>query len=295
MIILILDDFAKRDKPGLYGTRDRRHAAGQMRGRGAGGDGYRPAAAADPRHRPLRRLQVHGRRPQGRRREDPASPDGQPGAARRKRAAQASRRPHAAAGRTVQRLPGQRAAALRGSQPRAVHDDGRAAGRRLQHAPDLLGLAVRQRLQPLRPHLAGRRPGRRQVPQPGGRRQATEGPQPAGGDGAHRRPGRRAGGERAVHPHPLQHVPRRRHQRQRGAGRKLPPGHRPDAEPGRPGTAAGDALRVDGNGLPGVAGGQYGHVDLRPGRGHGVPGAGRPVRKLVAAAGRDPGRADVPA
>ena len=36
-------------------------------------------------------------------------------------------------------------------------------------------------------------------------------------------------------------------------------------------------------------------MHLRPGRGHGVPGAGRPVRKLVAAAGRDPGRADVPA
>ena len=32
---------------------------------------------------------------------------------------------------------------------------------------------------------------------------------------------------------------------------------------------------------------------VRPGGGAGLSGAGRPVRKLVAAAGRDPGRADV--
>ena len=34
---------------------------------------------------------------------------------------------------------------------------------------------------------------------------------------------------------------------------------------------------------------------VRAGRGAGVPGAGRAVRELVAAAGRDPRRADVPA
>ena len=33
--------------------------------------------------------------------------------------------------------------------------------RRLRHPPGLPGLALRQRLQPLRPHLAGQRPGRR--------------------------------------------------------------------------------------------------------------------------------------
>ena len=52
--------------------------------------------------------------------------------------------------------------------------------------------------------------------------QATEGPQPAGGDGAHRRHGRRARGERPVDPHPLQHVPGRRHQRQRRARASVP-------------------------------------------------------------------------
>ena len=40
---------------------------------------------------------------------------------------------------------------------------------------------------------------------------------------------------------------------------------------------------------------QHGHAGLPAGRGAGVPGAGRPVRKLVAAAGGDPGGADVPA
>ena len=41
--------------------------------------------------------------------------------------------------------------------------------------------------------------------------------------------------------------------------------------------------------------GNTGDDRLRLRRGDGVPGAGRAVRELVAAAGRDPGRADVPA
>ena len=41
--------------------------------------------------------------------------------------------------------------------------------RRLQHAAGLLRLALRQRLQPVRPDLAGERPGRRAVPQAGRR------------------------------------------------------------------------------------------------------------------------------
>ena len=40
---------------------------------------------------------------------------------------------------------------------------------------------------------------------------------------------------------------------------------------------------------------QHGDDHLRLRRGDGVPGAGGAVRELVAAAGRDPGRADVPA
>ena len=81
---------------------------------------------------------------------------------------------------------------------------------------------------------------------------------------------------------------------------------------GKPGVSSGDAiaimeelaeqelpaahgLRVDRDGLSGADGRQHGDDHLRPGRGDGVSGAGRAVRKLVAAAGRDPGRADVPA
>ncbi len=95
----------------------------------------------------------------------------------------------------------------------------------------------------------------------------------------------------------LQHVPRRR---------------RSTATP-RPGVSSGQAidadgaagratscrrsmaLRVDRADLPAAAGRQHGHARLRAGGGAGVPGAGGAVRELVAAAGGDPGRADVPA
>ena len=45
----------------------------------------------------------------------------------------------------------------------------RSARGRRRHAAGLPRLAVRQRLQPVRPHLAGDRPGRRAVPRPGRR------------------------------------------------------------------------------------------------------------------------------
>ncbi len=61
------------------------------------------------------------------------------------------------------------------------------------------------------------------------------------------------------------------------------------------GTARDHDDRMDRADVAAEPGGQHGHVRLRPGRGAGVPRAGRAVRKLVAAAGRDPGGADVPA
>ena len=57
----------------------------------------------------------------------------------------------------------------------AGQDDGRVDRRRLQHAAGLPRLAIRQRFQPLRPHLAGQRPGRQRVPQAGGRPEAAQG------------------------------------------------------------------------------------------------------------------------
>ena len=53
--------------------------------------------------------------------------------------------------------------------------------------------------------------------------------------------------------------------------------------------------RVDRAGTPPAANGQHGHVGLPAGGGPRFPGAGGAVRKLVAAAGGDPGGADVPA
>ena len=55
-----------------------------------------------------------------------------------------------------------------------------ALKRPLRHAADLPRLALRQRLQPLRPHLAGDRPGRRAVPRPDRGRPAAQGPQRRG-------------------------------------------------------------------------------------------------------------------
>ena len=72
MIIMILDDFKERTKPGLYATQ----IAGKLMGRCAAevpeARVIHSAAAADPRHRPGGRLQVHRRGPQGPGREDPA-------------------------------------------------------------------------------------------------------------------------------------------------------------------------------------------------------------------------------
>ena len=56
-----------------------------------------------------------------------------------------------------------------------------------------------------------------------------------------------------------------------------------------------DAAGVDRAGAPAAADGQHGHAGVRARRGAGVPGAGGPVRELGAAAGGDPGRADVSA
>ena len=80
-----------------------------------------------------------------------------------------------------------------------------------------------------------------------------------------------------------------------------------------PGTSSGQAIAIDGPpGRPAscparmstewteltlmqILAGNTAMYVFAAGRGACVPGAGRAVRKLVAAAGRDPGRADVPA
>ena len=74
-------------------------------------------------------------------------------------------------------LSRQRAAGLRRPEPQLGDDQGRPAAGRLPDVADLPGLALCQRLQSVRPDLAGDRPVRGQVPRPGRRHQAAEGPQ----------------------------------------------------------------------------------------------------------------------
>ena len=70
----------------------------------------------------------------------------------------------AAAGRALLELPGQRAADRRARRSRARQDLRRGADRRVRHAAGLSRVALRQRLQPLRPHLPGERAGGIAVP-----------------------------------------------------------------------------------------------------------------------------------
>ena len=79
-MFVILDDFAKREEPGLSADEIAAKLRTQLRGRGPRGDGHRLAGAAGPRRRPDRRIQAHGRRPRRRRPDDPARADRQPGA-----------------------------------------------------------------------------------------------------------------------------------------------------------------------------------------------------------------------
>ena len=67
--------------------------------------------------------------------------------------------------RTVHQLPGEYPLALPGYRPRQGQAGGGLDRRAVQHLAGLPGFALHQRLQPLRPHLAGQRPGRRQLPQ----------------------------------------------------------------------------------------------------------------------------------
>ena len=88
-----------------------------------------------------------------------------------------------------QQLPGQRAAAGRGRGPGQGQGAGRAADRTVRHAADLPGLGLRQRLQHVRPYLAGDRAGRWSVPRRRrGHRQPAH-PQRQWRDGADRQHG----------------------------------------------------------------------------------------------------------
>ena len=131
---------------------------------------------------------------------------------------------------------GQIAAEVRGHQPRPVREAGRQPRRRVQHLADLPRLALRQRLQPGRPHLAGQRPGGGPLPQSGHGRAAADGPQQDGRHGAAGHGGRRDRHQRPADPDALQHVPRGGHHRRHAEGRQLRRRHQDHGGPGRPGT-----------------------------------------------------------
>ena len=157
---------------------------------------------------------------------------------------------------------------------------GRPDQRRVHRAPGHAGRSVHQRLQPVRPHLAGQHPGRPGLPQ-GGRRH-LQGPraQCAGRDGADPLARLGAPGARAVGPDPLQPLPQRHRQRLGGAGLQ----HGRCAR--RDGAAVGDhpagrlRLRVDRHRAAGEGGGRSDHGGSRARAPVRVPVPGRALREL---------------
>ena len=170
-------------------------------------------AAAGAGHRSGRRLQAVRRGSRRRRLRGPVHA----GAGRDWRGV-----PAAVAGRAALELPGERAADRRrtstASAPR------RTACRSPTSFETLAGLSrigLRQRLQPLRPHLPGQRPGRAGLPAAAGADRAAEDPQRGWRDGAARLAGHGVAGLRAGPGHALQRLPGRRDQRRAGAGLQL--------------------------------------------------------------------------
>ena len=109
---------------------------------------------------------------------------------------------------------------------------GRAAERSVQHPASLPGRILRQRFQPVRPHLAGELAGRRPFPPAARRRRANSRSAtprasmvPLGALASVR------DSSGAVDDQSLQHLPGRRHQRGLAPGHQFRPGHADDDRP----------------------------------------------------------------
>ena len=213
---VMLDEFHHRRKPELSGDAIAAEAPGDAAGRG------RPTASSTSSARPPSRASA---RPAASRSSSrtAATP-----AWRRSRRSPRRSWPTASDTPGLQRpllqLPGQHAVALPEHRPRPRQDDGRLDDRGLRDLAGLPRFALHQRLQPLRPHLAGERPGRGELPEADRGPQAAQDPQrprrdgPAGLDGQH--PGRQRPGPRDA----LQYVHVGGHQRRARAGDQLRPG-----------------------------------------------------------------------
>ena len=196
----------------------------------------------------------------------------------------------------VHQFPRRHALAVSRHRPRRREIDGRVDGRSLRHAAGQFRLAVRQRLQPLWPHLAGERAGRRRY-----RMQV---------DDLKRLKVRNDQGQMVpfaaiATPHEVTGPVMLDALQPVSVGARSTPTPRRARVPARRSSGCERrrrriCCRPCGPNGPNwrylqLAGGQHGHVRVPAGRGAGVPGAGRAVRKLGAAAGGDSGRADVPA
>ena len=193
-------------------------------------------------------------------------------------------------------VPLEHAAALPGHRPTRPRRWA-FARRREPDARHVSRLAVRQQLQRLRPPLAGHRPGRGRVPQSIEDINLFQGPQQPGADGAAGHAGRRCARSAArSRSRATTSTPPRRSTATSQPGFSTGRRHRRRSTRGcRRIAAALDEDRVDRADVHANPGGQHGDVRLRAGGHLRLPGAGGAVRKLVAAAGGDPGRAAVPA
>ncbi len=191
--------------------------------------------------------------------------------------------PDAGAGGAVHQLAGQRAAAVRRHRPHQGPPARRSGDRHLRDPADLPGQPVRQRLQPVRPHLQRARAGRCALPGAGGGRG------PAQGALHHRRDGAAVGADedreqlRPRARHALQRFPLGRRERRARARLLVGPGAGRRRAHRRRDAAAGHLLRVDRTHLPGDPGRQFRRAGVPAGHFAGVPGAGRAVREPDAA------------
>jgi hypothetical protein len=178
-------------------------------------------------------------------------------------------------GLSVHLVSVQRAAADRRGRPRQGQGPGPGADRRVRDAADLSRLGLRQRLQPLRPHLPGVRPGRRAVPRFGrGHHRATHA-QPERRDGTDRQRGDRRPDLRPRPGDPLQRPPGCGPVRRiRPAHHVLAAGHWHHHRHGAQGPARRHELRVDRPELPAGDAGPCRAGGIPAVRAAGVPGAG---------------------
>ena len=172
--IVLLEAVRRADRRGR--GRELDHRQGARRGCGDPRGQHHPVQrAADHRPRHQRRLRVPAARPAGRRSRRPR---------RRRAGADLRRQPEPAARRRVHDLLGQHAAAVPGHRPRQGPDAGDQPRRRVQRPAGDAGRLLRQRSQPVRPHLAAQPAGRAGGPQLDRRHLPDPCPQPERRHGA---------------------------------------------------------------------------------------------------------------